>query len=214
MELDTAWDWKLQDFLFCLLLWSLVFTPTRLWGFFSPHTEMCFRLSNGHSARRLETLQCLSGRAVLFSDFQCSPCSLDSQGQSAARMKQLPILSQQESGSEPWPAQSGWEAWETQQSERKSALSRAVFLGLQFLMHLAHFFWVISTPGATFGRVEREVFYLQQNNSYNKLRGTLPVTDKVNRAPQVSSCHLLLNPLAVSLMAEEWSGFSSSLLLV
>lgn len=59
----------------------------------------------------------LSGRAVLSqalpSDFQGSPCSSDTQGQSAARMKQLPVLSQQESGSEPWPAQSGWEAWET-----------------------------------------------------------------------------------------------------
>lgn len=169
-ELDTAWDWKPQGFLFCLLHWSLVFTP-------HPDSEVSPLLTQGCvTACQVATVpgdwrpyrpvrEAVLSQA-LSSDFQCSPCILDTQGQSAARMKQLPVLSQQESGSEPCPAEPGWEAWETQQSERKSALSRAAFLGLQFLMHPALFFFfflVISTPGATFGRVEREVFYLQKN---------------------------------------------------
>lgn len=57
-------------------------------------------------------------------------------------------------------------------SKRENLLYQGLFSwGCNFWC-IQHIFWVICSPGATFKRVERKVFYLQKNNSSNKLRGS------------------------------------------
>lgn len=166
-ELDTAWDWKPQGFLFCLLHWSLVFTPHVDCEVSPLPTQGCVTgcqvttVPGDWRPFRPAREGCSEPGSVFWFPVQPlqlgHPGSVSCKDETASRTLTARVRL--------WAlASRAWLGSVGNLTVREKICSiKGCFPGAAISNASSTFFWVISTPGATFGRVEREAFYLPKN---------------------------------------------------